>query len=200
MSREGPGHDAGADASFSDAAADVADSGVTVHPADASPQIVITDESPNDAGLLVFAPPLTDASTPLLIHEHHAERNGAAHLGSHPAGGLNLGRLREIQTQSELEEVYRTPHYAQGAISVQSGWNFGLIWVFQNPCQCGAVGEPANDCERFGLSIGPSQRLISRYLLSRTVVRTAHCAQPPTYWASLGAREHRVSIHNHLTP
>ena len=60
-----PGHDAGADASFSDAAADVADSGVTVHPADASPQIIITDESPNDAGLLVFAPPLTDASTPL---------------------------------------------------------------------------------------------------------------------------------------
>ncbi len=40
---------------------------------------------------------------------------------------LPLDGDEEIQTQSELEEFYRTPHYAQGAISVQSGWNFGLI-------------------------------------------------------------------------
>src|SRR5690348_1889455 len=47
-----------------DVVSDVTDAAV-VHPADASPQVIVTDESADDGGLLVFAAPLTDASVPL---------------------------------------------------------------------------------------------------------------------------------------
>jgi hypothetical protein len=43
--------------------ADALDAGV-IHPADASPQVIVTDETA-DGGLVVFAPPLSDASVPL---------------------------------------------------------------------------------------------------------------------------------------
>lgn len=55
--------DASADAS-NEAAADVIDAAV-IHPADASAQVIVTDETPGDGGLVIFAPPLTDASVPL---------------------------------------------------------------------------------------------------------------------------------------
>ena len=60
----GAGQDAGSDVMSADVVSDVVDAAV-VHPTDASPQVIVTDESANDGGLLVFAAPLTDASAPL---------------------------------------------------------------------------------------------------------------------------------------